>query len=65
MNLIIQRIIRQGLTMASGYLATKGVIAAEQADTWTAGGTEFLTALVVFAVGFAWSTINANLLKRK
>jgi hypothetical protein len=65
MNLIIQRFIRQGLTAAAGFLTAKGVIAAEAAGSWASAGTEFLSALALFVIGWVWSTINAWLLSRK
>jgi hypothetical protein len=65
MNLIIQRIIRQGLTAAAGYLVAKGVIASEAAGSWTSAGVEFFSALALFAVSWIWSTMNAYLLSRK
>jgi hypothetical protein len=65
MNLIVQRIIRQGLTAASGFLVAKGVLAAEAAGSWVSAGTEFFAALALFGVGWVWSTINAWLLSRK
>jgi hypothetical protein len=65
MNLIIQRLIRQGLTAAAGFLTAKGVIAAEAAGSWVSAGTEFFSALALFGIGWVWSTINAWLLSRK
>jgi hypothetical protein len=65
MNLIIQRIIRQGLTAAAGYLVAKGVIASEAAGSWTSAGTEFISAFVLFGVGWVWSTVNAYLIKKR
>jgi ACR3 family arsenite efflux pump ArsB len=65
MNLIIQRIIRQGLTLAAGYLTSKGILAVDQADAWTAAGTEFGLATALALLAFGWSTFNAKLLKKK
>jgi len=65
MNLIIQRLIRQGLTAAAGYLTAKGLLAVEQADAWTAAGTEFGVATAIALLAFAWSTFNAKVLKRQ
>jgi hypothetical protein len=65
MNLVIQRIIRQGLTALSGYLVAKGVIEADAAGSWASAGTEFISAFVLFAVGWVWSSVNAYLLKKR
>jgi hypothetical protein len=65
MSLIIQRIIRQSLTAAAGYLVAKGVINADAAGSWTSAGVEFFSALALFAVSWIWSTMNAYLLSRK
>jgi hypothetical protein len=65
MNLVIQRIIRQGLTALSGYLVAKGVIAADAAGSWASAGTEFISAFVLFAISWVWSTVNAYLLKKR
>jgi hypothetical protein len=65
MNLAVQRIIRQGLTALSGYLVAKGVIAAEAAGSWTSAGVEFLSAFVIFGVGWVWSTVNAKIIAKK
>lgn len=64
MNLIIQRIVRQGLTAAAGFLTAKGILIAEQSGAWINAGTEFVAAIVMGGLAFAWSTFNAKVLKR-
>lgn len=64
MNLMVQRLIRQGLTALAGVLATKGFLAAEAAESWTVAGAEFLGALVLGVISFLWSSVNAWWLKK-
>lgn len=65
MNLIIQRLIRQGLTAAAGFLVSKGVLVAGATESWATAGTEFISALVLAGIAFAWSSINARFLQKK
>jgi len=64
MNLIIQRIIRQGITAAAGYLAAKGILEVGATESWVTSGVEFLSATVLAAISFGWSSANAWYLKR-
>lgn len=63
----VQRLVRQGLTAASGFLAANhfGGFSTEQIDQTSASAGGLVTAIVVGAIAYGWSTFRAKVLKER